>query len=274
LDYADQRYYANNFGRFMSPDPYKASGGTKSPGSWNRYTYVQGEPIDRTDPSGLYFTDCADCVPARCSIPPDAFSGVEPDPNADCPDEAFGEPTVRPIEPPCWQDLGKIFQTFDDIGRNITEILALNDPGISASKLIALNTLIDTDVATEIATTFGSGLIGQPGPDYVGGHFNLYISTSSLQTTLGSDFTNFQSIFGGSLDGTRQPVAVFGNKEQSQYTLHSKEIDSNSTFQFHFDKYNPFPLWKFGVVPHFFAEVLGGHAGTPCLDPAWSAAKQ
>src|SRR5882757_5029096 len=32
LDYADQRYYANTQGRFMSPDPYIASGGAGDPG--------------------------------------------------------------------------------------------------------------------------------------------------------------------------------------------------------------------------------------------------
>jgi RHS repeat-associated protein len=52
LDYADQRYYASNFGRFMSPDPYRASGGPKSPGSWNRYTYVEGDPVNFYDPHG------------------------------------------------------------------------------------------------------------------------------------------------------------------------------------------------------------------------------
>ena len=101
--------------------------------------------------------------------------------------------------------------------------------------------------------------------DYVGGHFNLYLSAASLQTTLGSDFTNFQDIFGGSFDGTRQD-AVFGNAAQSNYTLHSKEINSSTAFQFHFDKYNPGSI--VGLVQHFFAEVLGGHKGTPCLDPA------
>jgi RHS repeat-associated protein len=57
LDYADQRYYANNFGRFTSPDPYQAnngaSGDTGDPGSWNRYSYTRGDPINRFDPMGL-----------------------------------------------------------------------------------------------------------------------------------------------------------------------------------------------------------------------------
>ena len=50
LDYADQRYHAPGVGRFMTPDPYMARGGGDAddpgnPGSWNRYAYVQGDPI-------------------------------------------------------------------------------------------------------------------------------------------------------------------------------------------------------------------------------------
>ena len=53
LDYAVNRYYGNQWGRFMSPDPYQASGGPKDPGSWNRYSYVQGDPVNYADPAGL-----------------------------------------------------------------------------------------------------------------------------------------------------------------------------------------------------------------------------
>jgi hypothetical protein len=37
----------------MSPDPYKASSGAKDPASWNRYSYVEGDPINGYDPQGL-----------------------------------------------------------------------------------------------------------------------------------------------------------------------------------------------------------------------------
>ncbi|MCC6537765.1 MAG: RHS repeat-associated core domain-containing protein [Bryobacterales bacterium] len=53
LSYADQRYYATGAGRFMSADPYKASAGASEPGSWNRYAYVEGDPVNFNDPSGL-----------------------------------------------------------------------------------------------------------------------------------------------------------------------------------------------------------------------------
>jgi RHS repeat-associated protein len=52
LDYADQRYYASNFGRFMSSDPGNA-GGLSNPQSLNRYSYVLNDPINGSDPRGL-----------------------------------------------------------------------------------------------------------------------------------------------------------------------------------------------------------------------------
>ena len=42
LDYADQRYYSPGFGKFLTADPYIASGGAGEPGSWNLYAYVEG----------------------------------------------------------------------------------------------------------------------------------------------------------------------------------------------------------------------------------------
>jgi RHS repeat-associated protein len=53
VDYADQRYYSATYGRFLTSDPYRASGGPSDPGSWNRYAYVQGDPVNFYDPQGL-----------------------------------------------------------------------------------------------------------------------------------------------------------------------------------------------------------------------------
>ena len=57
LDYAENRYHQPGMGRFMSPDPYKVSAGPKDPGSWNRYAYTGGDPINRTDRTGLDWTN-------------------------------------------------------------------------------------------------------------------------------------------------------------------------------------------------------------------------
>ncbi len=53
LDYADQRYCSASLGRFMTPDPYMASGGRSDPQSWNRYAYAQADPVNSHDPTGL-----------------------------------------------------------------------------------------------------------------------------------------------------------------------------------------------------------------------------
>ena len=57
---ADQRYY-NQMGSFWTPDPGGIkTANPKDPGSWNRYAYVQGDPVNFTDRTGLN-RDAAEC---------------------------------------------------------------------------------------------------------------------------------------------------------------------------------------------------------------------
>jgi len=52
-DYAEQRYYNANLGAFWSPDPGGiATAKASNPLSWNRYVYVNGDPINHTDRHG------------------------------------------------------------------------------------------------------------------------------------------------------------------------------------------------------------------------------
>ena len=52
-DYADQRYYNAGMGRFWSPDPKgKDATDPNNPTSWNLYTYVNGDPVNFSDPTG------------------------------------------------------------------------------------------------------------------------------------------------------------------------------------------------------------------------------
>ena len=46
LAYADQRYYATGAGRFMTADPAEEG--------LNWYGYVGGDPVNKTDPTGLF----------------------------------------------------------------------------------------------------------------------------------------------------------------------------------------------------------------------------
>jgi RHS repeat-associated protein len=54
LDYAMNRSYTAVAGRFQQADPYWASGGAGNPRSWNRYAYVENDPVNAVDPSGLF----------------------------------------------------------------------------------------------------------------------------------------------------------------------------------------------------------------------------
>jgi RHS repeat-associated protein len=52
LDYAMDRFYDSQTGRFMSPDRTGLNIDLANPQSWNAYSYVNGDPINFTDPSG------------------------------------------------------------------------------------------------------------------------------------------------------------------------------------------------------------------------------
>ena len=79
------RYYSNAYGRFMTPDPYRANNGgpgdPRDPGSWNRYVYTRGDPVNRIDPSGtcdlnIYYTDPDGTIVVDCiDFPSDGGGG-------------------------------------------------------------------------------------------------------------------------------------------------------------------------------------------------------
>jgi RHS repeat-associated protein len=73
LDYANNRYYSNVYGRFMTPDPYTNSGRLTDPQSWNRYAYTRGDPVSRVDPKGT--DDCPYLVCVDVSSWGDPFDG-------------------------------------------------------------------------------------------------------------------------------------------------------------------------------------------------------
>jgi RHS repeat-associated protein len=59
----------NRVGRWTSPDPYKGSMNLGNPQSFNRYSYVQNEPIGFVDPSGLLLIFCRKTLVIRDSGP-------------------------------------------------------------------------------------------------------------------------------------------------------------------------------------------------------------
>ena len=61
LDYAMNRYMANSYGRFVTPDP-KGIGAVnlQAPTSWNMYLYINDDPLNSIDPEGL--APCSEVV--------------------------------------------------------------------------------------------------------------------------------------------------------------------------------------------------------------------
>ena len=60
-DYARARHGANRLGRFLQRDAF--AGTTGRPQSLNRYTYVENNPTNATDPEGLWIGLKGDCDP-------------------------------------------------------------------------------------------------------------------------------------------------------------------------------------------------------------------
>ncbi len=101
LDYANNRYYSNAYGRFMTPDPYQGTSGgpgdANNPQSWDRYAYVFGDPVNWIDPYGL------DGCPAGTQPGPNGDGCVPispPTPSPTIPVPAPTSPTPRPPKGP------------------------------------------------------------------------------------------------------------------------------------------------------------------------------
>ena len=62
LDNFEARDNASSMGRFMSPDPANIGANRLNPQSWNAYSYSLNNPLNLTDPTGLYVCeDSTEC---------------------------------------------------------------------------------------------------------------------------------------------------------------------------------------------------------------------
>ena len=62
LDYMHARYYGAGWGRFLAVDPvYDFERVLSQPQGWNRYVYVENNPVNQTDPNGKC-TNAATCA--------------------------------------------------------------------------------------------------------------------------------------------------------------------------------------------------------------------
>jgi len=288
LDYANNRYYSNAYGRFMTPDPagFRAAR-PGDPGSWNRYAYTPGDPVNGNDPSGLdgYFGDLgvdwgycdSGCLEQESFAEVGTYAGPTAQQmvcqslimsfaqdggawNPGC-----GAPTTTgslASPPPCQDDWGNVDQTLESLGTNILSIAEQKIQGLTSQETSALSGTIQGDITSEMNTIMAAGTGNTSPPFFQGGHYNLDITNGDITADLGADLgnqfiTDFTVGFFGTLDGVRQSAP-----NQPGYTLHSKA--AGNQVDFHFDRFG------YRNLPgHWGYDVGYGSFSHACLDPAW-----
>jgi RHS repeat-associated protein len=86
LDFAEARYYSNNYGRFTAVDPLLASGKSANPQTFNRFVYCINRPLSYTDPTGLQVAAKKDEIGGQRKII-DVFIGLRTFDNEGNPDD-------------------------------------------------------------------------------------------------------------------------------------------------------------------------------------------
>jgi hypothetical protein len=272
------RYHNPGTGRFMTPDPYMNSAGPTDPGSWNRYAYTRGDPVNRIDLNGTCDSTIDGIAEASCGYEGDPLSNfcvwgfVEAgDDTSGCPG---GGPSYVPLGnsvtalPPCFDDVSKIRETLNMIGNDILQT-GIAKGTLNTSQAAALQNSIQGDINSEVIAIedyiYNTGG-GTPDPTYyLGGHFNLFLTTDQLTAALGVPYQNspFQNYFAPNGFVARLNKGRRTN-EPDGWVLHSQYDRDDAADQFHLDQYNSYNPLHLGV------DVIFGNIGSsPCLDPPW-----
>jgi RHS repeat-associated protein len=284
LYYLRARYYDPLNGRFLNVDPLADAG-------QRPYLYAGADPQNRKDPTGrqevIEYSLLMWLFAAQVPPPKDqfscwdaiVFSDLSPTEilarmAANCPRDGLGRDGKKvpgKKEKPCWTDLCRIVSTLDDLGKNIEEVAAQNH-GFSSDSRVKLTADIDSEAVKETGAI--RYLVGQDPPRippkqwFNGGHFNLVLMDAGLSGALqgAGEPEAFYEAFGKGTAGSHRD-AVYGKAAVGHYTMHSHG-EPGAQYNFHFDMFNPLKD-VVSTIGHLFGDVLGGHLGVPCLDPAW-----
>jgi len=189
-DYFGARYYTNILGRFMSPDPL--GGSLVDPQTLNKYSYVRNNPINLTDPTGMY--ECADDQ-NKCQTKQDlAFEAARQndlkskDPGVVRGASAYGDPT---------KDNG-VNVGFADLSKNGEGGVTTSTLGTDANGNLRANS--NVVIGSNVTNTGGSALDANVGPE--GSHVadaqdlvnSITITDLAKGTfTVGQDVTQYPS---------------------------------------------------------------------------------
>jgi RHS repeat-associated protein len=272
-DYADQRYCGSGTGRFWTADP--GGIGTASPtrpSSWNRYAYVEGDPVNSTDRRGLYM--CVGC-------------GDDEEPDDPCDDNstmigcggggaAYGyrpvPPTVNPTgggsgqiavpskAPPCAQNQGLAAQALGNIVGAVGQVLT--NSGLFTQGTIGT---IENDLSGNENDAADVG--------FVGGHFNVVLTTDQINSLGTFVAGEVNGLFLGGTDGSASGIlGLIANGPRHDLpngtSLHS-QMGGNG-IDFHIDLGNPYRDIA-GIVRHVGKDILPRNK---CLDAPFTASTQ
>jgi RHS repeat-associated protein len=242
LDNFGKRYYGSALGRFITPDPLLNSGQPWNPQSWNRYAYVENNPLRYTDPTGLYkFGDCsgtsAQCLADeqrfRDSIAKakEALNGLDPKS-----DQAKAlKATLDKLGD---EDDGNIKINFGDagktngepnLGRTIGNSITINyDEADKAARSFNLNAsekaALDAGVTTHEGTHAGGGpsILGFVG---MRGEHAAYFTESATYQGLHNNDKPFQLWNNSWLTVDQDKFPVEKTREQAiQHVLHPDKV--------------------------------------------------
>jgi RHS repeat-associated protein len=215
LDYADQRWHVAGSGRFLTSDPYQASGGAGDPGSWNRFGYVGGDPSNYIDGSGLLRSNCSDvklCLPAGdgsesaspggggsasgCSVmqigssfvPNLANCYVPPDPpeQQNQPDQL---PSCDVLLADMIDDYLEHYQGMTGTGSPLyTGLATVGTPGVTAGTLlVGMGRRFGIDPAFILGIARAESSLGT-NPNVRGGRYNIYGNSAHYNTNRYADY--------------------------------------------------------------------------------------
>jgi RHS repeat-associated protein len=156
LDYADQRFYTSQFGRFMSADRFHQTPSANDSGSWNKYAYTRGDPVNRVDHRGTCDTETEKFVFGDSGCDDDCWE------NPEFCDDGGGGGGPAPEPAPAKKTRPKD-QVTDDLARGLLDARLQNFATSNCDKVFAkdipsfnLSTFTGDVKSTEFYNTTGS----------------------------------------------------------------------------------------------------------------------
>jgi RHS repeat-associated protein len=221
LDYADQRYHQPGVGRFMTPDAYAGSALTISPGSWNRYAYALGDPINGFDRKGT--TTCWDLAADYEEGCDQGGGGFDTIPDGTPPDglDPLGNPVfIQDAHCGCDVPLEDLPQTvfslinqanpegFINFAGSIIAGLGTAGAGVSiAIDAVSTATLASATIATGSTTTLYRAVEPQ---ELVSIQQNLQSGVQSFTNIVGIESKYFSDSMAGAASYAQQAFQNFG----------------------------------------------------------------